>query len=137
MTIFVLKVKAKLEGVEKLIFPADHEWVLDVLQSGGTEERKGITISSTDEYELQGSRGTANYVMKWKDSKAQSSMSLYTPTRRGPLKGETLGEYTASQSEQFVAVAAFECRGLQPIGWTPSVAMWWRMRRAASIRTWI
>jgi len=120
MVVIVLKMKADLEGVEKLVFPPDHEWVLDVQQSNGTEIRKGITISSSEECEIQGSRGTANFVLKWEGAKAQSSMSIYTPSRSGPLKGVTLGEYTSAHSGTFQPIAAFECRGLEPISWQPT-----------------
>jgi len=121
MVVIVLKMKADLEGVDKIVFPPDHEWMLDVQQSNGTEVRKGITISNAEEFEVQGSRGTANFVLKWEGAKAQSSMSIYTPTRAGPLKGMTLGEYPAAQSGKFHPIAAFECRGLEPISWQPTI----------------
>lgn len=121
--IIVLKVRAELEGVAKIVFPPDHEWILDVQQSGsdGSEQRKGITISNAEEFEVKGSKGTAHFVMKWEGRKDQSTMSIFTPNRKSPLKGKTLGQYTAEDSGQFVAVAAFECKGVEPINWTPSV----------------
>lgn len=36
----------------------------------------GITVCPTDELELSGSRGTANYVMKWPGAKTESYIKV-------------------------------------------------------------
>merc|ERR1712112_78663 len=119
--LIVLKVRANLENVAKITFPDDLQWVFDVQQSDGTELRKNVIVDKTEENEVQGSRGVANFVMKWEGARGQSSMSFFTPSRTGPLKGCKLFEYTAEQSGTFSPIAAFGCRGVEPVVWTPSI----------------
>ncbi len=38
--------------------------------------REGIHVDKDNEEEIQGSKGTANFVMKWKDSKREASISV-------------------------------------------------------------
>lgn len=64
MTIFALQIKATLENVSKLIPISNNLWKFDIINSSG-ERREGITVTLEDQIELEGSRGIANYVMKW------------------------------------------------------------------------
>lgn len=47
-------------------------WV-QVQESGGAEVRKGIHVNPADEIELSGSKGTANFAMKFDKVRSQQS----------------------------------------------------------------
>lgn len=49
-------------------------------------------------------RGTANFVIRWPGQKRQASISLLE-------QKDCSEDYPADKSGEFVAVAAFECRG--------------------------
>ncbi|CAE7325162.1 unnamed protein product [Symbiodinium natans] len=122
MPLIAMFVKAEMEGVERLVFPNDETWKLDVQQSGGTEVREGVTIDPTNEEEIPNSKGTANFLIKWEGAKAPSSISVMTPSRSTPIKDKdvkdkTLGEYSEGGTMQPVAV--FDCRGAEPVKWYP------------------
>ena len=67
--------------------------------------RKGDVI------ELEGSKGDANYVMKWPGNKMQSYIKIVD------LKGVN-GNYTDENSGEWVAVLGLECRNLVPTAWS-------------------
>lgn len=73
-------------------------------------------VVSTDEViELSGSRGTANFAMKWvPDSKHQAYLNVMTE-----LKG-IIKPLTADHEGKYVPIVAFDCRGLEPIAWLPN-----------------
>eukprot|EP00931_Biecheleriopsis_adriatica_P095042 TRINITY_DN68675_c0_g1_i1.p1 TRINITY_DN68675_c0_g1~~TRINITY_DN68675_c0_g1_i1.p1 ORF type:complete len:174 (+),score=43.97 TRINITY_DN68675_c0_g1_i1:92-613(+) len=123
MPLIALFIKAEMEGVEKIVFPEDDVWKLDVCQSGGTETREGITIDPSNEEEIPNSKGTANFLIKWEGAKAPSTISVITPTRATPLKDKEvkdkkLGEYSEVGTSQPVAI--FDCRGAEPVKWYPA-----------------
>ncbi len=132
-----------------------------VQESGGAEVRKGVHISPTEEVELSGSRGTANFAMKFDkvrvrvcgrcdgDAMAGGAMAggrrAVDARSRHPgandcvrlqgskkeasvnvqqIKGVTRS-YTQEDAEAqaFVPIAAFECRGLEPIAYSPQVRL--------------
>lgn len=64
MTIFALEIRATLENVSRLTPIAGNLWKFDIV-SQASDRKEGITVSSDDEIPLEGSRGTANYVMHW------------------------------------------------------------------------
>ena len=72
----------------------------------------GITVSAVDEFELDGSRGISNFVMKWPGEREQSHIKIV------PIK-KVDGCYRADKSGNFVQILAMECRGLTPIKWHP------------------
>lgn len=53
--------------------------------------KEGITISKGDVFELEGSRGDANYIMKWPHNKTQAYIKIVD------LKGVN-GAYTEDQT---------------------------------------
>ena len=56
MPVFLLQVKCDLENVAKLYYDERTVWKFDIT-SGNGEERKGITVQSSDIIELSGSKG--------------------------------------------------------------------------------
>lgn len=116
MPTYLLQVKAELEGVESLTPKAGNQWKLDV-QNDSSEVREGITVSSLDEHELEGSRGTANFVMRFNKGDQQSYLKLekLVPKKHGD------GIVTAAKSGTWVTVAVLEARGLEPTKFHRSV----------------
>ncbi|KAG2483004.1 hypothetical protein HYH03_018085 [Edaphochlamys debaryana] len=113
MPTFLLCIKVELDNVENLSIPATAHWCLDVKEGAGSEEKKGVYVTSLEEHELTGSKGTANLVMKFaKGSKKEASVNVME------VKGVTR-PYTAEDDGKFVPIIAFECRGLEPIGFHP------------------
>ncbi|KAL8274852.1 hypothetical protein Esti_001204 [Eimeria stiedai] len=113
MVRLLLRMKAELENVESIEFPPDYTFNLDVTQSGGTEERKGVTLSASEAFEIPNSRGTANLILKFGGSKQPATINVEH------VKGVTR-PYTAADSGKFVPIVSFECRGMEPISWTPT-----------------
>lgn len=111
MPVYVLKIKADLENVAKLVPLPHNMWKFDIENVAG-ERKSGITVTSADVIDLQGSRGTANFVMKWPGEQHQAYIKLE------PIKGCDVS-YTAEQSGSYVKIIAFECRGLDIVKWIP------------------
>lgn len=115
MPSFALEIKADVEGVAKLIPLENNVWQFDVSSdSGGGELKTDITVSPLDEIEIEGSKGHANFVMKWHGSRQQAYIKILPLDKR-----MSAGYYPAEKSGEFVKVAAFECRGLSIDRWKP------------------
>lgn len=80
----------------------------------GGEVRNGITISSDDVYPLEGSRGEANFVIKWPYATDQSYIKILTNNRG------VKPSYTADDSGNYVTILGLECRNIEPTAWHPS-----------------
>ena len=116
MPTYALEIKADLEGLAKLTPLENNVWQFDIScdSGGGGERKEGITVSALDELEIEGSRGHANYVMKWHTSKQHAHIKIM------PLdKKMSPGCYPVQKAGEFVKIAAFECRGLSLERWIP------------------
>ena len=60
MPLQLLRIKCELENINKLYFSENTLWKFDI-QSNDGEERKGITVSSSDDLEISGSKGKNIY----------------------------------------------------------------------------
>lgn len=113
MVVFLLEIKANLENVAKISLPDGHEYCIDIQNSAGEDTRQGVRVSSARDQDLPGSRGTAHFMLKWvKDAKHAAHLTVT------PVKNVTRA-YTEKDSGSFVPIIAFDCRGLDPIGWHP------------------
>ena len=71
-------------------------------------------MSTEDVMPLEGSRGEANFIIKWPYANDQAYMKI--------IEHKTVKKaYTEDQSGEFVNILAVECRGLEPIAWYPSL----------------
>lgn len=115
MVIQLLKVRAELDNIESLEFPKDHLWCFDVSIPQAGEVRKGVQFSIDDESEVPNSRGTANLILKV-DKNFYATVSILD------LPKETRNSISSEDSEagQYVAIAAFECRGCELEKWNPT-----------------
>jgi hypothetical protein len=117
----VLYIKADFDGpVESLRLKPGCSFVLNLQESSGTETRENVVVDDSEELELPGSKGTAHFAMKFdKGSKHMSTMNvLRRKDKNVPAMGDPYGE-GVTQPGSWVAVAAFECRGVEPIEWHP------------------
>uniref|UniRef100_A0A7S0WN99 Uncharacterized protein n=1 Tax=Chlamydomonas leiostraca TaxID=1034604 RepID=A0A7S0WN99_9CHLO len=134
MPVYLLCIQAELENIASLKLKPDAEFMMDVREAGGSEVRAGVVVSGEEEQEVAGGRGTAHFVMKFcKESKSQASITIMDPKDK-ELKGAVKGEFTAEDRGKWVALAAFECRGLEPIAFTPQAG--WIATSAVSSTKW-
>ena len=125
MPSFVIEIKAELLNVASLTPVNDILWKMDIESEAG-EVRENITVNPREELELEGSRGLANFVMKWskQDShqanikvvdlkKAAAGMGKGKKAKKDKDASEIDGVYRSSN--QWVPIVAMECRGLKPI----------------------
>lgn len=122
MPLIAMFMKAEMEGVERIVFPEEDSWKVDIQQSGGTEIREGVTIDPTNEEEIPNSKGTANFLIKWDGAKAPSTISMVTPSRSTPLKDKEVKDkvlHQYSEGGTMQPVGIFDCRGAEPVKWYP------------------
>jgi Eukaryotic protein of unknown function (DUF866) len=81
MPTFVLHVKCTLEGVAKLEADANTTWILTVESQDGSESREGVYISRNEEIPLDGSKGIAHFVVKFKGANKQVSIECSASSR--------------------------------------------------------
>lgn len=110
---YFLKVKADLENIQQLTPVAGNLWKFDIQTPGGGESRSGITVSADDIYPLEGSRGEANFIIKWPYANDQSYIKIITHK-------SVASSITAEKSGSFVTLLAMECRNIEPTAWYPS-----------------
>eukprot|EP01035_Chromulina_nebulosa_P040978 gene40978-55379_t len=111
---YVVKMKAELENIQRLIPIPNNMWKMNIASSDGADCRNGITVSRGDVLELSGSKGDANFVIKWSNSKNQSYMKIID-------KKGVSGEYTSSDTGKFITILVLECRGIEPVACIPGV----------------
>eukprot|EP00887_Chlorella_sp_A99_P001614 scaffold8.g1614.t1 len=93
MVLFLLCIKADLEGVASVSLP-EARYCLTVKNSAGEDVREGVYVSADEVHELSGSRGTANFRLKWvRDAKHEAYLNLQA---RG------LGQFSDTRSAGFL-----------------------------------
>ena len=105
-----------LHDIDRLLF--------QVKDSTGDDERKGVEVTSTHEEELQGSRGSANFALRWhRDSKMPAHLNVQEIQKEARTKAKDIlrATYTADDEGKFVGIVGFECRGLEVSDWQPQV----------------
>jgi hypothetical protein len=113
MPTFVLIARAELEGCAKFWVPEGHVWHFDLKQAAGPETREGVEVDPDEEEEVPNAKGaTANLLLKFPGDKHASYMKFV------PMPALTRAQ-TAGDTEM-VPIAVFECRGMEPIHWTPT-----------------
>ena len=112
MPLFLLKIKADLENIAELSPQFENLWKFNIASTDG-EERLGITVSKADVLELNGSKGDANYVMKWHKADSHQAYIKLVDVKKVD------GTYKAADSGTWVTLLGLECRGLVPTAWIP------------------
>ena len=113
MPVFVLRAKANLEGVKRFWVPTQAVWDLDLQQSAGTETRQGVEVDPEAQVEIPNSKNAlANLLIKWPGDKNYSYLKLVDVPK--------LVRQQVDEDTDLVPIAAFECRGLEPVRWNPT-----------------
>eukprot|EP00958_Prasinococcus_capsulatus_P027202 scaffold5303_cov392-Prasinococcus_capsulatus_cf.AAC.6 len=141
MVVFVLSMRADVEGVEEIKKTPGQQWCLDLKASDSDEERKGVFVSDDEQVELSTGRASANFVMKWPGTSKEASVDVvdlkgvtrsYTryltralapalgySVRRHLYELECPGVLCRADSGAMVPIVAFDCRGVEPTAWYP------------------
>jgi hypothetical protein len=96
-----------------------------VKDSTGEDERKGVEVTSTHEEELPGSRGSANFALRWhKDSKMPAHLNVREIQKEAKTKAKDIlrAAYTAEDEGKWIGIVGFECRGMEVTDWQPQVS---------------
>ena len=122
MPTYALEIQAQFENVESMVPKSDVVWKFDI-ENDSSETREGITVDPAEELELSGSRGSANFVMKWNKSDTHQAYIKILDVKKAlgeKKKGKKAagdavvdGSYR-SKSEEWVPIVCMECRGLRP-----------------------
>ena len=64
MPVFVLLLKCEMENINVLSPDDSTPWTLDFQQSGGSEVKSGVVVTAEEEMDIDGSKGTANAILK-------------------------------------------------------------------------
>jgi len=121
MPIFVLWAHTEMEGVASLSVPETSTWTFNVQRSAGSEVREGVVIDPEEEFDVPNTKNTtANFMLKFEGDTKFSYLKVLSPGQEGwPKKGLTLKALTPEDGEALVPIFACECRGMEPVGWTP------------------
>merc|ERR1712195_111713 len=114
MPIIALFVKASVDGLAKWAPLEDHHWCVDLKNTLGEEFRQEVMLSKPEEEEeLEGSKGTCDFQLKWEGSKKASYLNFVEGNK------DIKGEYTEDDSDTWVPLVAWDCKGLEPVVWHP------------------
>ena len=120
MPIFVLWIKAVMENVREF-WPEDGQvtWTFDVKHGSSSEERKGVVIDPEEVQDVPNTKNAkANFMCKF-GGKDFSYLKVLKPGEEGFPKSLVLRRQTADDREM-VPWFACECRGMEPVKWTPT-----------------
>lgn len=109
---FALQIKSELQNV--LEFRIDLEtidWTIDLERGSDGMRKEDQTLNKGDVFEIEGSRGDANYIMKWeKGDKTACNISILD-------EKSVDGTYHADDNAKWKTVCVMEARGADIIGW--------------------
>jgi hypothetical protein len=71
-----------------------------------------VYICPDEQHELEGSRGVANFVMKWKGSGKRCQVSI--------VEAGAAGKLTSADGLQPAHIVSFECRGCEIVAYHPT-----------------
>ncbi|KAI7862806.1 UPF0587 protein C1orf123 [Spinellus fusiger] len=102
--------KADLENVTELVPVEDYQWHFKI-ECGSCREvdASWITFNQEDMFDVSGSKGSANLVMRCKFCKRESTAQFDT--------GAKILPYT--KTGEFQRIASFDCRGLELVDFSP------------------
>ena len=92
--------------------------------STGDDERKGVEVTSTHEEELPGSRGSANFALRWhRDSKMPAHLNVHEIEKEVKTKAKDIlrAAYTSEDEGKHIGIVGFDCRGMEVTDWQPQV----------------
>ncbi|PRW59434.1 DUF866 domain-containing [Chlorella sorokiniana] len=116
MVLLLLCIKLEeMENVESVSLPADVTYTMTIKDATSDYTREDVVIDPAEVHDLEGSRGTANFRIKFdKSSKHQAYLNVEA------VKGVTRA-ITGEDANKSVPVMGFECRGLDLVSYKPGV----------------
>lgn len=115
MPVYLVQIRCELENIESLKTTLNNYYKFDI-SSGQGHTKEGVTVSFSEEQELDDSKGTANFVCKFEKSMSCSYMKLLEFSK---IKGCN-GTYTDKKND-WVTIVGVECRGLEITKYIPSI----------------
>ena len=113
MVFLVIEARCSLENVARLALPPHHTFCVSLSSPDGMETKDTVFISDNEEFDIPNSKGTAHFVMKWPESKKEATINVVS------IPKHTRPYIDAEDSETYVPIAAFECRGADITKWFP------------------
>ena len=109
MVKLTLQIRAALENIKNLSLPTSAEWHFKT-ECGNCHEMSPNTIFFVPDQiqDMTGSKGTCNYMAKCKGCERTGSIEFVQKSAK-----------SYSASEQWGALATFDCRGLEPVQFFP------------------
>ena len=105
-----LQIKAQLENIAAIKQPEDADWHFKVKCTNCQSVSENIIyFNLVEKREIQGSRGTASFIAKCKVCERTGNIDY--------IEG-SLGKYD-NLEEDWMTIARFECRGLEPCEFFP------------------
>lgn len=126
MVVFVLEVKARLEGVASLQAKEDNEWSFTLRNPlNDYETRENVTVSVSDEAELENDKAKpVNLALKWDGANKASTLSIMATNDKvlkGKKKGPSYEPRAITESDTWTPILALDCRGIEPSAWNKGV----------------
>lgn len=112
MPLQTLRLAASFEGIESVAPAEGVRWCVTLRDCASGEEKEGVFICADEEHELEGSRGVANFAMKWKDSGKRANISI--------VEAGAAGKLCASDGLEPAHIVSFECRGCEIVAYHPT-----------------
>ena len=116
-----LEVCCNLENLKQIEIPADAEWYFKTKCNTCQEESGIIFFNLVDKVEMEGSRGTANYIAKCKGCKRPGSID-YCKNSLRPYEFYYIDNKVEYKNEEWQPIATFECRGAELIEFFPGTS---------------
>eukprot|EP00806_Schmidingerella_arcuata_P003851 Macronucleus_4492.p1 GENE.Macronucleus_4492~~Macronucleus_4492.p1 ORF type:complete len:168 (+),score=33.81 Macronucleus_4492:1-504(+) len=109
-----LQIRATLENLAGIKITPDSDWNFKVKCTNCQELSDNVIyFNLVEKVEIQGSRGTASFIYKCKNCGRSGNIDYVE---------NSLGKYMAEHSEQWLTIATFECRGLEPAEFFPGTS---------------
>ncbi|VDD74405.1 unnamed protein product [Mesocestoides corti] len=126
MPLFDLLFSARLEGVRELLPSGeDFRWYIKVKCTNCMEEHENVVyVCALEQEPIKGSRGLTNLKLKCKFCGRENSADIV----EGSVKA-----YHEEESEKMRPIVRFECRGLEPLTFSPRVG--WRVVSSSNSAT--
>ncbi|BHF77527.1 hypothetical protein SprV_0902794800 [Sparganum proliferum] len=125
MPVYDLEFCAKLENISEVVpYGSDFRWYIQVKCTSCNEVHEDwVYLCEGDRVPLKGSRSSTNLKLKCKFCSRENSADI-VPGSVSP--------YTDDSSEKFSRMMRLDCRGLQPLAFSPRVG--WRVTSSVSSR---
>jgi len=107
-----LKMKAHLEAIEKISSnDPDFQWFLKLKCTNcGEISDKWHDICLSETVSQKGGRGETNFACKCKMCGRENTLDILS---------DSLKPYTKNDDEKFKAIVTFDCRGIEPVEFSP------------------